>query len=160
MSRGRCVVHCLLLVSTACFLVGCSQSVETTAPVTSAIATPPTPEAPADATLAQASPEDDKSSDDVEPGGSVYRAPFPNRQNLFSPVRRAPLAKRGDRETGSSVELMGFANVDGQKVLLAIDGIMTPLAAGTERYGVRVISIQPPEAVLQRGRNRWTASLQ
>lgn len=89
-----------------------------------------------------------------------YRPPFPNRRDLFAPIRRTPMVARGDRESGTSVELMGFANVGGQKVVLAIDGVMAPMEAGTERYGVRVISIQPPEAVLQRGRNRWTATLQ
>ena len=64
-----------------------------------------------------------------------------------------------DDEQSESVVLMGFANVDTPRVVLAIDGVVTPLANGDEAEGVRVISISPPTAVLQRGRSRWTASL-
>lgn len=64
------------------------------------------------------------------------------------------------RDSGESVVLKGFADVGEPKVVLAIDGVTTPLSTGDERYGVRVISISPPQAVLQRGRSRWTATLQ
>lgn len=91
---------------------------------------------------------------------AAYRPPFPTRRDLFSPARRVTASTRGGRDSGDSVVLKGFADVGGQKVVLDIDGVITPLAIGTERYGVEVISIKPPEVVLQRGRSRWTASLQ
>lgn len=66
---------------------------------------------------------------------------------------------RGDN-TEELVELKGFVNVDGPRVVLSIDGVVAPLAEGGEKYGVQVISIHPPSVVLQRGRSRWTATLE
>jgi len=54
--------------------------------------------------------------------------------------------------------LKGFVNVDEPRVVLSIDGVISPIPEGGEKYGVQVISIQPPKAVLQRGRSRWTAT--
>jgi len=65
-----------------------------------------------------------------------------------------------DDEHGETVELKGFINVDQPRVILSIDGVVSPVAEGGEKYGVQVISIQPPSVVLQRGRNRWTATLE
>lgn len=92
----------------------------------------------------------------------AYRPPFPARRDLFAPARRteATTGRGSGRDNGDSVVLKGFADVGGPKVVLAIDGVITPLAMGGERFGVEVISIQPPEVVLQRGRSRWTATLQ
>jgi hypothetical protein len=78
---------------------------------------------------------------------------------LFVPPKRAQGTVRRDDE-GETVELKGFVNVDQPKVVLAIDGVISPIAEGGEKYGVHVISIQPPSVVLQRGRNRWTATLE
>jgi hypothetical protein len=44
--------------------------------------------------------------------------------------------------------------------VLSIDGVISPVGEGGEKYGVQVISIQPPSVVLQRGRSRWTATLE
>ena len=44
-------------------------------------------------------------------------------------------------------------------MILSIDGNLSPVPEGGETYGVQVISIQPPKVVLQRGRSRWTATL-
>lgn len=92
---------------------------------------------------------------------AAYQAPFPDRTNLFEPRK---VAARSDRQTvgesTDSVVLMGFANLGQPQVLLAVDGLVKPLALDEEAYGVRVISIEPPRAVLQRGRSRWTASIE
>lgn len=91
----------------------------------------------------------------------AYESPFPDRLNLFEPQKRsARAAKRSSGDVADSVVLMGFAKLDEPKVVLAIDGIVSPLADGQEFGGVTVISIAPPRAVLQRGRNRWTASIE
>lgn len=90
-----------------------------------------------------------------------YTPPFPDRLELFEP--RKQLARSTQTATGNeadSVVLLGFAKVDEQRVLLAIDGIVKPMAGGEESAGVQVISIDPPRAVLQRGRSRWTASIE
>lgn len=56
--------------------------------------------------------------------------------------------------------MLGFAKLDQPRVVLAIDDVVTPLAGGEESSGVKVISIAPPRAVLQRGRSRWTATIE
>lgn len=90
-----------------------------------------------------------------------YAPPFADRIDLFTPPQvAAGVYASGERdETGQSVVLLGFANLDQPKVVLQINGVITPLADGEEELGVRVISVAPPEAVLQRGRTRWTASI-
>jgi hypothetical protein len=79
---------------------------------------------------------------------------------MFEPPKRAEGTVRRDEEHGTEVELKGFINVDRPRVVLSIDGVISPIAEGDEKYGVEVISIQPPSVVLQRGRSRWTATLE
>ena len=89
-----------------------------------------------------------------------FDPPFPGRTELFAPPRRGPSTMRRDDEHGDTIELKGFVNVNGPQAVLSIDGVLSPIPAGGEKYGVQVISINPPQAVLQRGRNRWTASVE
>src|SRR4051794_13445054 len=89
-----------------------------------------------------------------------FKPPFPERTDLFDPPKRSQNMVRSDDEHGQSVELKGFVNVDEPQVVLSIDGVISPIPEGGEKYGVQVISIQPPKAVLQRGRSRWTATLE
>jgi hypothetical protein len=88
-----------------------------------------------------------------------FAPPFPDRADMFAPPKRAQTAGRTD-EHGEAIELKGFVNVDGPQVVLAIDGVISPIAEGGEKYGVHVISVHPPSVVLQRGRSRWTATLE
>jgi hypothetical protein len=92
--------------------------------------------------------------------GEPFTPPFPDRIELFVPPKRAQVAVQSDDENDDSIELKGFVNVGRPQVVLAIDGVISPIAEGNERFGVRVISIQQPSVVLQRGRNRWTATLE
>jgi hypothetical protein len=89
-----------------------------------------------------------------------FKPPFPERTELFDPPKRALSTVRRDDEHGQSVELKGFITVDRPRVVLSIDGVISPIPEGGEKYGVHVISIQPPKVVLQRGRNRWVATLE
>jgi hypothetical protein len=89
-----------------------------------------------------------------------FAPPFPERLELFEPPKRAQGTVRREEEGGETVELKGFVNVDKPRVVLLIDGVIAPIPEGGEKYGVQVISIQPPNAVLQRGRSRWTATLE
>jgi len=90
----------------------------------------------------------------------VFEPPFPDRVNLFqAPRRRRTNSSELAGQTESAVELLGFVNVEGQRVVLSIDGLISPLAEGSEQFGIEVISIKPPTVVLQRGRQRWQASL-
>jgi len=92
---------------------------------------------------------------------SAYQPPFPDRDNLFvAPNRMGAGRSRHSGQLEEAVELLGFVNVDGQRVVLSIDGLVAPIAEGDTQHGVEVISIQPPAVVLQRGRQRWTATLE
>lgn len=119
--------------------------------------------APAPAESAPEKTEPEPPTEDKPPAPevmrSVYRPPFPGRTNLFAPMQKKRVA-RSDDDSGESVVLKGFADVEEPMAVLAIDGRVISLGAGAERYGVQVISIEPPEVVLQRGRSRWTATLQ
>lgn len=90
----------------------------------------------------------------------TFEIPFPERVELFvAPKRQGRGVEKSSDGNESAVELLGFVNVNGQRVVLSIDGIVSPLAEGSQEAGVEVISIQPPVAVLQRGRQRWQVSL-
>jgi hypothetical protein len=88
-----------------------------------------------------------------------FSPPFPQRQDLFQPPKRVATTQQRGESSEELVELKGFVNVGEPRVVLSIDGVVAPLPVGAEKYGVQVISIDPPSVVLQRGRNRWTASL-
>ncbi|MEX2317820.1 MAG: hypothetical protein WD669_11750 [Pirellulales bacterium] len=90
----------------------------------------------------------------------AFTPPFPNRLDLFEPPKRAQGTVRRDEESGATVELKGFINVNGPRVLLSIDNVIAPIAEGEEKYGVKVLSIDAPSVVLQRGRNRLTLKLE
>jgi len=95
-----------------------------------------------------------------QPVAANFDPPFPQRTELFEPPRGGQGMVRRDDEHGETIELKGFVDVDGPQVVLAIDGVISPIPEGGEKYGVQVISIHPPSVVLQRGRSRWTASLE
>ncbi|TWT66307.1 hypothetical protein Pla123a_47010 [Posidoniimonas polymericola] len=90
-----------------------------------------------------------------------WTPPYPQREELFAPPQRSRSTARrsGGGDDDESVQLIGFVTVDEIKAVLSIDGVIASVAAGTQKYGIEVIAITPPEVVLQRGRNRWTASL-
>jgi hypothetical protein len=108
---------------------------------------------PADAA---AKPEEEQ----PEPPTAAYQAPFPERVDLFVPPKRQGGVVLKEGETEDSVELLGFVRLDRQQVVLSINGQITPMAEGATQNGIEVISIQPPKALLQRGRQRWQASLE
>jgi hypothetical protein len=157
------------LLGVAC---GCSNE-PAVAPVAvkPQVAPPKQSAATATATPAKASgesPDDDKPAT-IDPTTLLaasqpaegYTAPFPERGDLFAPPKQAARPQRSEgNESTDSVVLMGFAKLDNLKVVLAIDGVVSPVEPGGEVNGLRVISADPPKAVLQRGRSRWTASIE
>jgi hypothetical protein len=90
----------------------------------------------------------------------AYEPPFPNRTDLFVPPKRAGGAATGQSSGDNAVLLLGFVRVDQPKAVLSINGEIAPMAAGESRFGVDVISISPPNVVLQRGRQRWQTTLE
>ncbi len=149
---------CALLA--AAIVAGCESADEPVVDATPAVASAPAVEKPP----ATPAAKPDKSPEEAEPVPEsravvAYSPPFPDRQDLFEPPKRSQSSVRRD-DAGETVELKGFVNVDEPRVVLAIDGVISGISEGGEKYGVQVISIQPPTVVLQRGRNRWTATLE
>jgi hypothetical protein len=128
-----------------------SAASDATAPAADAASPPTPPPAPA-AEAASPSP--------VVEIQAAFTPPFPNRFELFEPPKRAQGTVRKDEDSGATVELKGFINVSGPRVLLSIDNVIASVAEGEEKYGVKVLSIDAPSVVLQRGRNRSTLKLE
>jgi len=98
---------------------------------------------------------------DLPQASDSFEPPFPDRVELFvAPKRQGRGAKQSTDGIQNAVELLGFVNVDGQRAILSIDGLVSPLAEGSHEAGIEVISIQPPAVVLQRGRQRWQVKLE
>jgi hypothetical protein len=109
----------------------------------------------------ETTPSDSSPTPTMQPAVvAQFSPPFPDRIEMFEPPKRAESTVRRDEGQGAAVELKGFITVDKPRVVLSIDGVIAPVAEGDEKYGVEVISIQPPAVVLQRGRSRWTATLE
>ena len=155
--------HFVLLLCLSAWATGCHSEV---APQPNAAVTPAPPAATAAAAEPRKPATKPASTPDIaspkaaaEPVAE-FTPPFPDRVDLFEAPKRAQSTVRRDDEHGETVELKGFINVDQPRVILSIDGVVSPVPEGGEKYGVHVISIQPPSVVLQRGRNRWTATLE
>jgi hypothetical protein len=89
-----------------------------------------------------------------------FTPPFPDRTEVFEPTKSAQSAVRHEDEHGETVELKGFITVDEPRVVLSIDGVISAIPEGGEKYGVHVHSIKPPTVILERGRQRWPATLE
>lgn len=154
---------CLLLAVAVLMLAGCGES--DPAPAASPAKPNPLQAAAAKAKAAteatQKASEPDAGEETVVAAAPAYEPPFPDRVDLFAPPKQgARNARQTTEDTADSVVLMGFANLGEPRALLAINGVVKPLSDGEEAFGVQVISITPPRAVLQRGRSRWTASIE
>lgn len=87
-----------------------------------------------------------------------YTPPFPNRVDLFvAPKRQGGVAHDS---TERAVELMGFVRVDKPRAILSINGQVSPVSEGESVDGIEVISVTPPSVLLQRGRQRWQATIE
>jgi hypothetical protein len=153
---NRTALRRLLPICLAVCAVGCHREVEPSAETAIAVEAP----APAATTFDNPPAEPELADPQETTAVAAFTPPFPERFELFEAPKRAQGNVRRDDEHGATVELKGFINVDQPRVVLSIDGQISPVAEGGEKYGVRVISIQPPSVVLQRGRNRWTATLE
>lgn len=153
-------LHCQLIpLCLAVCAVGCSH--EEAAPPEAAVSVAaPAPGPPVAKTESKPTPAPELANAKETKVAAAFAPPFPDRVELFEAPKRAQSTVKRDDEHGESVELKGFINVDQPRVVLSIDGVISPVAEGGEKYGVRVIAIQPPSVVLQRGRNRWTATLE
>jgi hypothetical protein len=164
MSRCTMPYRSLFLSFAAMLLAGCHAASD-------ALTEPTSPATPAPSAVAQSSeakaapatspaPGDEHKNAPPQPVAKNFTPPFPDRADLFEPPHNSASVAHREEEHGSTVELKGFVNVNGEQVVLAIDGVISPIPEGGEKYGVQVISIKPPSVVLQRGRSRWTASLE
>lgn len=160
--------NCVAIFATAVLFAGCSTGadpVESAAPpvtqaVAATLAVTPTAVAPAQSESNAAPTPELANPKQTTAQPIAFTPPFPDRVELFEAPKRAQGTVKRDDEHGATVELKGFINVDQPRVVLSIDGVVSPVPEGGEKYGVQVISIQPPSVVLQRGRNRWTTTLE
>jgi hypothetical protein len=153
---------------TAPLIPAVAQTEETPTAVNATLESPSTSAAPNPA-LENAKPQTEAheetkptpSEDEVaKPAVAEYKPPFPDRVDLFVPPKRQGGMRLKEGESEDSVELLGFVDVDRPQVVLSVNGQVVPIAEGAAQYGVEVISIQPPKVVLQRGRQRWQASIE
>jgi hypothetical protein len=96
----------------------------------------------------------------VEAKAVEFDAPYPNRENVFLAPKRSSTHGKTRGSAEQTIELLGFVNVEKQKVILSINGEVFPISEGEQQAGIEVISIQPPAVVLQRDRERWQATLE
>jgi hypothetical protein len=159
----RIIFALLGLVTAGLLAMGCQStevtkaSLEELVAMEAAAAEEPVTETPVEPAPVNSADAATSSNTVAEP---AFTPPFPNRLEAFEPPKGSQSTVRRDEEHGESVELKGFINVDQPRVVLSIDGVVSPVPQGGEKYGVQVISIQPPSVVLQRGRARWTATLE
>jgi hypothetical protein len=159
--KYHAVRYWLWLAVMAMVLAGCQSSDETAVDgeLTAGAATSaPAVILPAPKSSAQS--KENKARDAAVAAVAQYTPPFPDRLDMFEPPKRAQGAVRRDDEDSESVVLMGFVNVDQPRAILSIDGVIAPIQEGSQKYGVQVHVIQPPTVVLERGRRRWTATLE
>ena len=171
----KCFACTISLTIVCCLAVGCSEPAlqQENAPIVNnesgAIGTAelPTlvPTDNADETAADTQSEEGVVKEDAEQEkettlASSYEPPFPDRTDLFKMPKREGRSNAVTAEgIEKAIELVGFVNVDSPQVVLSIDGMVASLEEGSILAEIEVISIQPPSVVLQRGRQRWQASL-
>lgn len=110
---------------------------------------------------AEPSSETQRDAPVAEVSEPVYQPPYPERLELFAPPKQSSrVTKQSSGGSAESVVLLGFANLGTPSAVLSIDNVVRPISEGEQMNGVRVISISPPQAVLQRGRSRWTTSIE
>jgi hypothetical protein len=152
----------LILSVIVLLIAGCHAASDAVTAPAAVPASAPAPNAAASTITSSSAPSpatDEHKSPAPQPVAKNFTPPFPDRADLFEPPHNSGTVAHREEEHGSTVELKGFVNVNGPQVVLAIDGVISPIPEGGEKYGVQVISIKPPSVVLQRGRSRWTASL-
>lgn len=152
----KVLIRAMVTIAFPAALIGCGSNDRTAAPIVrnEPVPLPELPPLPVEVSTSEAAPP--------EPIVEVdYTPPFPDRVNPFSPGKESRVASRSDDvEALESVELKGFVSLDKPWVVLSIEGITMPMAAGQSKYGVQVVSVTPPSVVLQRGNNRWTEKLE
>ncbi|MCC7085324.1 MAG: hypothetical protein IT427_09990 [Pirellulales bacterium] len=154
----------LVLIGLAALLSGCSSSADPT-DEKAAVVQPPTTPAPTAPAPSKVAAKPSQTRDFTDPKATTaqattYNPPFPERVDLFEPSKRAENSVRRDDEHGDTVELKGFINVDQPRVVLSIDGVVSPIPEGGEKYGVQVIRIQAPSVDLRRNGRNWRATLE
>lgn len=146
---------------------GCSAAGETASDTTHlqapavtqvpGVAEPGETDSPSQTPSAEPASPNDAAADQA----AAYEPPFPDRTELFVvPQHQENRRITVDGQAEESVKLVGFVDVDGPRVVLSINGLILTIAEGTTHNGLEVISIQRSAVVLQRGRERWQASLE
>ncbi len=135
-------------------LSGCQQAVEEVA----ANSGPPPVEPSVAAPNSGATPQVVDSAAVLREAMARYVAPFPERSDLFVAPKGGAKSSAGP-ETEGDVQLRGLVDVGQLQAILDIEGSIALIAVGGEKLGVKVVSIDHHQVVLERGVTRWTASL-
>lgn len=90
-----------------------------------------------------------------------FRPPHPEREDPFTFPAGAEVSNRESKAKTNiaQVEILGFAKIGEQHVLLRSGDKSRSLTAGESIDGVRVIEIKPPMVRLQMGTLIWTATM-
>jgi hypothetical protein len=94
----------------------------------------------------------------VEPQ-SKFTPPYPERVNPFLYPEDTSDSPVDTNVSSLAVELLGFANVGTQRVVIRIGGSVYSPAVGQRVGNLDVISIHPPQAEFRNGSFSWTANL-
>lgn len=130
-----------------CILVGCGGEIRQTLPsLATPMDTPGKDELTVNATSASR-------SDPLE-----LELPFPERVNPFAVAHRRE-REGTDTTPASSVEVLGFAKVGRQQVMLRVADEVHFLVEGDIIGGVEVLQIRPPRVRLRNGNLTWEASM-
>jgi hypothetical protein len=122
---------------------------------------PPRAEVEVTPTAAMAGPADSVPTEAAEEAATEsYTPPFPDRVDLFVAPKRQGGGGQSHDSSERAVELMGFIRVDRSRAILSINGQVSSIAEGETVDGIEVISVQPPSVLLQRGRQRWQATIE
>jgi hypothetical protein len=122
---------------------------------------PPEAESEVTPTAAVPGPADSLPTDAAkEAATEPYTPPFPDRVDLFVAPKRQGGGGQSHDSSERAVELMGFIRVDRSRAILSINGQVSSIAEGETVDGIEVISVQPPSVLLQRGRQRWQATIE
>jgi hypothetical protein len=148
-------IRLLVLCAAAMTLAGCAEEPPAAKPRRGAPQPPSAVAAPTPAPKPVVAPPKAVAAKNAEP----YRPPFPQRTELFLPPNPAAAARSSRRSVAPDVVLKGIVKVDVPKAVVQVGGQIHSISAKQEKGGVRVVSIDPPRVTLERGEQRWTASL-
>ena len=88
-----------------------------------------------------------------------YTPPYPSRENPFELPADPVTPAMAEDQSHPDVRVLGFANVDGPRAIVQINGKPHTLGEGDRADQIELVQISAPQVTLQYRRQRWTASI-